>query len=1655
MANVPDPVEVLHFKMKQLCRFRVTTKKYDVQDNSSLLATSHLFGLVFVGVPDKLVVIKVADLVQIDHASSKKSEILSFPSKEILLPSKPIFVALSCDNLTLMVCLQMSGCAVGWMYDVRGFARQTGEWSPFQEVRLSSTEGITVSDCAWNPTVPGLVAVSLSDGSLVAVEINNTQFSINSLPSNTQAQAISWSPKGKQIVVARPGKLVQYKPDLKEAKTIAFSGSEVHMTTPVACGLQWLSTSQFLVTFIDQDDPNSRPHLHIVNVQKSGATTFIDYDDVCYGSPSGRPHKYLTLSIPSWNVLLASSANAIEIAVLGQTGGGDADHPEWRQWALEGEWRAELPLDENTETNPMGMAIDTTSQTPISWDENQTLPAAPILFVLSTHGLLCPFHIINQKNATHVNQAPQELSVTGERPARSGIGLKTAPLAASTPLPAAPKVAIPRTNLGERFATFAEAPSLTVPTTTHSVSGPVVLDKVFGNKPLQLSVPSATAAKVTSLPAPVVAPVKAEAPPVFSSAVKSASQTMAAEQPNIQASVDAATAILRDEVVKFVQDLEEFKARSSTLKVTVASEEDKQRLLKLTSDLSAFGVDLVDTTKVQDEEVRGLCTDLVEVAALLEDARVRHARRKNSRYSHLLKLRPLDPGNRRKMDDIERLHIHIEQQLVEASRCLDSISRERTRDNSRKVEIPITQVIYEAIRNNAKIISQLKSRVERIIAQSKEQQLKIAGAAFEALRPKGADDSCKWESELAVLADSLLTSSIRGEAGIHSPHPVIPQVSPDKQAMLRSVLAKRPVARIRAVRPESVAESRLLSNLSGFMQKEDKNASTAASDSFNSQASSKSSMPNARDATLASPVEIKPQLPKLGSVNNVSNTVTPLASTRAPLAKYAPQPAPEVEDVTPPSSPVNLDQKAKDIGTALMMSSFSLPSRIAATTVADVKPTSKLTDVKSIVPLPTSLPPPYEPKPTFATIPTSIPSLSFGTPKQTSQQTGLGSTSLFGKSSFASAFNAASTPSVTPAAAPSKVTAESTSSFAALGTPAVPTTVQSKPTKSLSPPSFGLAFPAVTSTSAPSPAPLAAKPAEQVPALKTSFSFNSLATAVIAPTPTSTVVTTSTVPAAGAPPNFTFSSTPATTTTVLPTIATTTTAPLSFVTPQSSSSISTSSTDGLASTVKPTAAPTNFSFNLAKVPSSSSVTAPGAAPFSFNLSGAGLATTSATPTVFSAPSSTAVAGSLFSLTPTTKTPTAFGVVSTIAPASTPSTSLFSQAPAASAPATSAPAVSSLFGQSSTPAVAPSTSATGVTPLFGQGQPANSLATGAPVTQPAFGLAATTANAASTPAPAVTTVFGQPATTSQNTGSLFGQPSNPPAGLFSSPFGQGALGQSTSTISSTANTPLFGQSTFGKPAQALPQTSVAPSVSSFGSSSVFGQSSGAATGLSAGSVFGQGATATTTPIKPLFGGSSFGQTPANAAATASSPSQGFGANVFGNMGLGGTPSAANANRNAFGGGTVFGSATPSGQGTFGTTAGSSSFGAQAATPSAAPSFGSPSQPSFGGFGQTQPQPAFGGAATFGGSPLFGSKPTFGGGPTFGSPVSSIAAPKQEAGFSAFAASNNVPTFGVLASSGPSFETLASSSNTQPAFGGAAFPSTNPPSFGGGSSFSSWR
>ena len=60
--------------------------------------------------------------------------------------------------------------------------------APFNEVRLSPSEGVAVEDCAWNPAAANLVALCLSDGSLVSIELKDRDVEINSLPPATAAK---------------------------------------------------------------------------------------------------------------------------------------------------------------------------------------------------------------------------------------------------------------------------------------------------------------------------------------------------------------------------------------------------------------------------------------------------------------------------------------------------------------------------------------------------------------------------------------------------------------------------------------------------------------------------------------------------------------------------------------------------------------------------------------------------------------------------------------------------------------------------------------------------------------------------------------------------------------------------------------------------------------------------------------------------------------------------------------------------------------------------------------------------------------------------------------------------------------------------------------------------------------------------------------------------------------------------------------------------------------------------------------------------------------------------------------------------------------------------------------------------------------------------
>lgn len=62
--------------------------------------------------------------------------------------------------------------------------------------------------------------------------------------------------------------------------------------------------------------------------------------------------------------MLISSANSIEVGVLGQCEGG-----EWEQWQLDDAARAEMPFVSNHETLPVGMALDTSAQHNLPWGQ--------------------------------------------------------------------------------------------------------------------------------------------------------------------------------------------------------------------------------------------------------------------------------------------------------------------------------------------------------------------------------------------------------------------------------------------------------------------------------------------------------------------------------------------------------------------------------------------------------------------------------------------------------------------------------------------------------------------------------------------------------------------------------------------------------------------------------------------------------------------------------------------------------------------------------------------------------------------------------------------------------------------------------------------------------------------------------------------------------------------------------------------------------------------------------------------------------------------------------------------------------------------------------------------------------------------------------------
>lgn len=357
--------------------FEPQEKPFDNYTN--LIATAQRYGLIFIGTANGFLIVKANSL----NGNISTNE---FPRKEIITGNRPSHISLDYNQDLLAVgCGANPGC-VAHIYKISQLSQAKA--APLKTIPLVKNDA-KIRDLIWQPNSPNTFTCCFTDGSVLSLTLNPTGCQEQILPSSAQALCMCWSPKGKQIVIgSENGTLSQYKPDLKLVKTLPSPGL---FQNGVSCvSVLWVSSFQFAAAYKEIGNENAFPVIVIVNAVKNEPITFINYEDITYGSSFFRVHQVYMLLQQSWNLMVVSSSNSMEVAVLH----GNVDST-WEQWLLGDASRAELPLNSNhQETFPIGLALEYTAMENIPWGEN-FIPPMPRLLLLSHEGVLCVFNVVN------------------------------------------------------------------------------------------------------------------------------------------------------------------------------------------------------------------------------------------------------------------------------------------------------------------------------------------------------------------------------------------------------------------------------------------------------------------------------------------------------------------------------------------------------------------------------------------------------------------------------------------------------------------------------------------------------------------------------------------------------------------------------------------------------------------------------------------------------------------------------------------------------------------------------------------------------------------------------------------------------------------------------------------------------------------------------------------------------------------------------------------------------------------------------------------------------------------------------------------------------------------------------------------------------------
>ncbi|XP_058804767.1 nuclear pore complex protein Nup214-like [Phymastichus coffea] len=1675
----PSPIEVQDFLFKQASIEQICKSLPRLPVRSNLMAADTKHGLLYIGHDYRLIVVKPGN----DSNAEWKLE--------LKIPGVAEHVQISCDCSFLAVTFLGASATI---YDTSSISKH--RLDILHEIRLSSSAGnVFVSDLKWNPAIPEMFCSVTSDHTIGCFHVNKDKkvgIQIVGMEriSGIDALCVSWSPKGKQLVVGcKNGDIIQLKPDLKPARQL--SGPKP--SRGMIISILWVSNYQFCTCYY-QD----KSHISVMIVDAPKGVTvpkFTDYEDITYGYGSSYELWYYFDHVPEWGLIIAASSHSTEVTVLGSTDNGAT----WTTWEMVEGGTVQLPLDrkQGLENYPIGMAIDRSPTQRLTLSADNTLPIpVPILRILVTSGQLCSYHMVNLKE-----EAPDICSPPSE--------VIQAP-------------AIPRPSMGPEVSFNLPSGATSTPHTTKTLESKqeeAKISNMFGEPGIPSFSSLAPSNKASEPPLQTeIKNVGFSAPPEIKTgglftpeSVKTNlfqrdnqtpqinpqfKPTLGAQQPAtgfatkpelrsepqrtqvIQSEVkvtkgpakdqspaayraeEAASAAkelpvyddalcLRayfDEQYKFEKELQ---SKLDLPNWQVGTDEERDLLVKKSEDIDEFLRELRDTTNSLASDIAYLKALLLQSFAWLEESKS-----KNS-TAHL--------GGRgrtegTKFADLQRLYYYTQSQLIQATKVLDLEWAEHNNRELTRMKIPSLEVIYQSLFRHSQIIAQEKKNIEEL--SKKWRSLARGGSSsLASLDRSMASLNLSQSSSTTLISDTaidlrckLIASNIRN-------------FTSEKQIKLRDLLAETAPMIVRAVRPSAV-QDRLEATLSALAAQKPIEA-----------ASSKTRTPKF-GTTDQQKMVAQQRLPDLAEskthnylssldnlVSGIGSGMTGLPSlskspsSTSPFSALAakPQLTPTQSKAKENASPLFSQSSRQPLQTTLANKSFPKIDTISFNTTQKTPEPQVNKDNLNKTPESTG---------TF----TMFPPNTFGrlgSPEALQSGTGAVITSITTLTTVPKATFSFSSNTVAPSTPHSFV---------------APKLDNSSVFKFSSNLSATLAQPS---------------PATSTSSDLSSLNFGNHSGLTI--TPISNAKTTTSAEPAGLP-TFAFGKTSspqqqhsifgqslnvsAALTPTMPSLFGKSTAPaiLTATTVSSQEKMSASSTTAVASSAQAAinmSTPGAVTVSVAAAPTSN--TPSSSSDFGTSSLFAGLPAASPTFNL--------------SATSTQATPSTFTQATTATTTTDSSTRISFQNLSSTAPSSSS-GFAGILGATSALSFGTSSTGTSITPIFGTTMTSgtNTFGSSTPAT--------TAVAAATTSAPSISSIFGKSTsnTASPPAAHIFGgttagtvstNTTTSTTSLFSSTPSTGTTsmfgGQTTVINSSTGNTEnsLFGV----KSTATTTATTAIPTASLLGSSatattatptaSLFGGSATVTTAASPGSIFGGSTTATTaTPTASIFGGSTTATT-----ATPTAPI--FGSNIsvtpntsiFGNSSTPGFGAAAKTTQaNVFEGSTA-----PSSSSVFGSSSSVPATGSIFGGASSTPVFGVsttavPNNPSSGIFGSTPASGSmFGGGTNAGtiattGSSVFGATPTasiFGGGATVTTTASNTSIFGGTATVttpSVFGVNASSPTTGGIFGAAATSPTVAGTSSIfggppslgagTSAFGGAASPGGNmgaAPVFGGGAAF----